>query len=410
MLTVIFICFKRFGVSKRVLIFANIYVCNDQYPFEMRKVLFVGEFIPQYRKDFFYLSKKMLLEQDVNLEVIYGNTDKTTALKNEEVEIEWAKQIPNKTFKIYNTNLVWQPCVKELRDKDLVIVENANRMLINYYLMAAHPFSRFKFAFWGHGRNLQVDLHSWRNRFKNLFITKCDWWFAYTNLSKRLLESRNYPARRITVMQNAIDTHTIREHYSRVTEHEISQLKTKLGIQGDMTALYCGALYPEKNLDFILETCYRVKREIPDFHMIFIGSGIESDKVLKASQSNDWIHYVGSRFGKERVKYFRISKVQLMPYALGLGLVDSFALETPIITTSSPYHGPEIDYLENGINGIMTEDNQDDYSTKVIETLKNKSYVELRKGCRVSADKITLESMVTNFKEGILSCLNTEKN
>ena len=176
-----------------------------------------------------------------------------------------------------------------------------------------------------------------------------------------------------------------------------------------MTALFCGAMYPEKQLDFILETCYRVKQEIPDFHMIFIGSGIEADKVEKASQQNNWIHYLGSKFGKERVLYFKVSQIQLMPYSVGLGVVDSFALETPIITTSNPFHGPEIDYLVNGINGIMTADNLEVYAAKVVETLQQKSYLSLIEGCRASSANITLESMVNNFKEGILSCLSTEK-
>jgi len=89
--------------------------------------------------------------------------------------------------------------------------------------------------------------------------------------------------------------------------------------------------------------------------------------------------------------------------------VDSFALETPIITTTNPFHGPEIDYLDNGKNGLITNDNIEDYSSKVIETLKNGSYLSLIDGCKLSAEKITLEVMVNNFKEGILSCLNTPK-
>jgi len=98
-----------------------------------------------------------------------------------------------------------------------------------------------------------------------------------------------------------------------------------------------------------------------------------------------------------------------MPYFVGLGFVDSFALETPIITTSNPFHGPEIDYLENGKNGFMTNDNIEDYSAKVVETLKDRSYLDLIDGCKLSAEKITLEIMVDNFKEGILSCLNAQK-
>ena len=83
-------------------------------------------------------------------------------------------------------------------------------------------------------------------------------------------------------------------------------------------------------------------------------------------------------------------------------------METPIITTTYPYHSPEIDYLENGINGIMTNDNIDEYSKMVIDILKTKKYIDLLEGCRLSSEKYTVEAMVTNFKNGILSCLEEQ--
>ena len=375
----------------------------------MKKIVILNKSLPQYRSDFFNSLRDVLLQSDIELEVISGKENYIDSLKNDEVIIEWAKYIPNKTLKFGKAELIWQPCLKHLKNKDLVIVENANKFLINYYLILIRKFSKYKFAFWGHGRNLQDKYDSWPNKFKYLFLNKCDWWFAYTNLTRRILVSKNYPLNRITVVQNAIDTCSLREFYSEISEKEILDLQKELGINEDLTAIYCGAMYPEKNFDFILETCYKVKREIPNFHMIFMGSGIEANKVIKASKSTNWIHYVGSKFGNDRVKYFKVSQIQIMPYYVGLGIVDSFALETPIITTSNPFHGPEIDYLETGINGIMTNDNIEDYYKKIVETLNTGSYTNLIAGCKLSAQKITHEAMVENFKEGILSCLNTAK-
>lgn len=371
----------------------------------MKEIVIITKLLPQYRGEFFSLLKDELLKNDIVLEVIYGKDKNIKALKNDEVELEWAKYIPNKTFKFFNAELIWQPCLMEIKDKDLVIVENANKLLLNYYLIFARKFSKYKLAYWGHGRNLQENVNSWQNKFKYLFLNKCDWWFGYTNGTKIFLVKRNFPVNKITVVQNAINTLSIKKYYSEFKKNEINELRKELGINSNTIAIFCGAMYPGKDLDFILETCYRVKQEIPDFHMIFIGSGIEAIKVINASKLNNWIHYVGSKFEKERVKYFKIAQIQLMPYYLGLGLLDSFALETPIITTSNPFHGPEIEYLVNGENGFITNNNMDDYVSKVVEVLKTKSYVDLIEGCRLMAKKITLEEMVGNFKDGVLSCL-----
>ena len=365
--------------------------------------------MPQYRKDFFNQLKEALQKEDIDLELVYGKNKNSDSLKKDEVDIDWATYIPNKTFHIGKTEFIWQPCLKYLKDKDLVIVESANKLLINYYLMFSRHFAKYKLAFWGHGRNLQENYNSLRNRFKYLFINKCDWWFGYSKGTKKFLLANGFPENKITVVQNAIDTLSLRKYYAGIPESELNDLREKLRLNNSKTGIYCGAMYPEKNFDFIIETCKRVKKEIPEFSMIFIGSGIESDKILEASKSYDWIHYAGSKFGAERVKYFKASLIQLMPYYVGLGVVDSFALETPIITTSNPFHGPEIEYLENGKNGFVTDDNIEAYSQTVIDILKTGKYEELISGCRLSAKLYTVETMVENFKNGILSCLGNQQ-
>ncbi|HZK95368.1 MAG TPA: glycosyltransferase [Prolixibacteraceae bacterium] len=374
----------------------------------MKKIVVLYKFLPQYRKEFFNLLKIELAKHSIELELIYGKIANVDVLKGDEVDIEWARFIPNRTWKIGKTELLWQPCIKYLKDNDLVIVEGANRLILNYYLMIAKHFSKFKLAFWGHGRNLQENIGSNRNRFKYLFINKCDWWFGYTKGTKNFLMSNRFPEPKITVVQNAIDTISLRKCYNEISASDINDLKNQLGIKKCKTGIYCGAMYPDKKLDFVIETCYRIKREIPDFHMIFIGSGVESYKVLEASKYSDWMHYVGSKFGVERVRYFKIAQIQLMPYNVGLGIIDSFAMETPLITTFSPFHGPEIEYLENGVNGLLTKESIEDYSRTAIETLNSMVFLDLIKGCKLSAEVYTIETMVENFKNGVLSCLNTK--
>ena len=373
----------------------------------MKRILILCTTLPHYRKDFFTLLRTELAKQGIELVLIYGKPAVPSTLNENEVGFGWAKLIPYKLFRIGKNELIWQPCIKYLKEKDLVVVESANRLLINYFLIFARHFSFYKLAFWGHGRNLQIDIGDFRNRFKYLFINKCDWWFGYTNGTKEFLMDKKYPEKRITIFQNSIDTIGLRKNYNNIDANEINALKVQLKINSCITGIFCGAMYKGKNLDFILETCQRVKQKIPEFNMIFIGSGMDSFKVEEASKSHNWIHYVGPKFGIERVIYFKISLIQIMPYYVGLGILDSFAMETPIVTTSNPYHGPEIIYLNNGINGIMTKDNINDYSQAVIETLKTKKYLDLIKGCKLSAEKYTLESMVENFKNGIIECLSS---
>lgn len=372
----------------------------------MHKVVILNKSLIQYRKIFYERLKEELNENNIELELIYGKGGNEKKAIKDEIDIKWATYIPNKTITIGNTDLTWQPCLKYLKNKDLVIVDSENKLLINYVLMFQRLFSKRKLAFWGHGRNLQDNPNSLKNRFKYLFIDKCDWWFGYTKGTKQFLKTKKYPEDKITVLQNTIDTQGLRNHYQQIKDNEIKELRTELGIsENASTAIYCGAMYPEKNFGLILDVCFRLRKELPDFHMIFIGSGTEANKISKVANENSWIHYVGPKFDNEKVRYFKIAHIQLLPHYVGLGVVDSFAMETPIVTTNNPYHGPEFEYIINKINGLISDDNVEDYYQTVFKTLKDKTYLNLIEGCKNSTNELTIDAMVQNFKKGVVACL-----
>ncbi len=53
---------------------------------------------------------------------------------------------------------------------------------------------------------------------------------------------------------------------------------------------------------------------------------------------------------------FSSSEASLVPGAVELAIIDCFALEVPLMMTKFPYHGPEVGYLKNRENGLMTEE------------------------------------------------------
>lgn len=367
----------------------------------MKKVVIIQQIIPEYRVPFFNLLREALAKENVELSLIHSNADTSSNTS----PISWATVIHNRKLNLGLMQLIWQPVMQYLKGKDMVVVEKSNKLLLNYYLILTRLFSKRKLAFWGHGRNMQVEPNSGQNKFAVLTLKYCHWWFAYTQGVKDFLIKHKYPADRITNVQNAIDTRVLQEGIQKITEAEMAKLKQEMGIKGNKVAIFCGRMYPEKRIDFILESCYIIKKSIPDFEMIFIGSGQDAPMVQEAASVHKWIYYVGPKSGAERIKYFKIAQVQLMPGLVGLGVLDSFALETPIITTNYKYHSPEVEYIQDGKNGIIAENDLDIYSQRVVETLSNNKYQQLIEGCRLSAQKYTIETMVNNFKSGILACM-----
>jgi len=374
----------------------------------MKKVLIIYRFLPQYRVDFYNGLREKLKEHNVELSLVYGRLNNANATKGDEVSIEWAEYIPSKQIKIGNIEFLWQPCLDHIKDKDLVIVEQANILLINYYLMLKRRFGKPKMAFWGHGINQQADPNSLGNRFKKLIINQADWWFPYTEGVKNIVMDGGFDEHKISVVENAIDTKILREQYDSLSSEEVEHEKKNLNINSDNVGIYCGALYKEKRIDFLLECAKKIREKIKDFHLIIIGSGPDLHLVKEFAAGKEWVHYLGTKFGKERVIYFKMSKLFLLPGAVGLAVLDAFAMKTPMLTTDYPYHGPEVEYIENDVNGMVTEDNLDKYASHVIDILKDETrYAELVEGCINSSPKYTVEKMVENFSTGILKCLES---
>ena len=266
--------------------------------------------------------------------------------------------------------------------------------------------NRKKLALWGHGLNHQALSNSLGNRFKRLYSANVNWWFAYTKGVASKVTAMGFPGDRITILQNAIDTKQLIRAYDNCAQEGVWNLRNTLSIEDGPVGLFCGCMTPEKRLGFIIKACKQIKKKLPSFHMLFIGAGEESQKVRKEAAMNNWMHYIGPKLGKERVKFFKIADVLLMPGIVGLSILDSFAMKTPLITTDHSSHGPEIEYLENYRNGLIVPDTLVSYSDAVVRILKSKRMMTgMKQHCRKSALKYTIEQMIRNFVEGVIKSL-----
>jgi L-malate glycosyltransferase len=371
----------------------------------MKQVIFLVHRVHQYRVDFYRLLKPELEKEGIELVLLYSKSKESH--KKDEVEIEWGKYIPIKTIKIFNTEVYWQPVLRHLKDADMIIVQQANRLLLNYFLIFFRKLHGLKMAYWGHGLNMQLPQDSTANKFKKILIAHADWWFAYTKHVKKTVLTSGFDESRITVVNNAIDTFKLASCYQQLNGQQLDKINRELNIDSKNIGIFCGGIYEEKRIDFLIEATDLIKKEISDFHLIVIGSGPDEVKLKEYIKTRDYIRFVGPKFGLDRVPYFKISKVFLMPGLVGLGVLDSFALETPMATTKFPFHSPEIEYLVNQYNGIMTENNVQDYAKGVTRLFKEQNILDkLVEGCKATAPLYSNENMVSNFVEGIKKCLN----
>jgi len=147
---------------------------------------------------------------------------------------------------------------------------------------------------------------------------------------------------------------------------------------------------------------------VPDFHLLVIGGGEDAPLAEAAAQKHDWVRYVGPKFGGEKTLLTSIGRVMLMPGAAGLAVLDSFVYGVPMVTTDFALHGPEIDYLVDGENGVVVKDanDPDAYAAAVIRVLQDDGFRDrLEAGGATALGSYTVEEMARRFSEGVVNAL-----
>lgn len=372
----------------------------------MHSVCLVQRRLTHYRVPLFTLLRQQLATAGIELKLLVGEGTKAERNKHDAGELDWAIRIPTRYFA--NGRLCWQPLGPALRNTDMVIVTHENGLLYNHLLLLRQ--SRFRLAFWGHGANFQSrNPNGWKERYKRWSINRVHWWFVYTDQGADLVTAARFPASRVTVLNNAVDTSELRRQKESVTAEETQALRKSLGFGTGPAGVYVGSLYSEKRLDYLFAACEAIRREVPDFHFLIIGDGPDREKVRAWCDTHPWAHWAGARLGREKIVYMSLAQVMLNPGLVGLGILDAFVCGVPMLTTDCGIHSPEIAYLENGKNGFMTADVAEDYVAAAVRLLRDPTALGvLRAGCAASAAEYTVENMAQRFSEGIIRCLKAD--
>lgn len=371
----------------------------------MKNVVIVQRRLTHYRVPLFEALRDELAVRDIRLQLLVGRGTSAEEKKRDVGELAWATPLP--TYYFAGGRLCWQPVHSQLTGADLVIVTQENKLVQNHILLLAPR--RFRLAFWGHGANLQSDnANGLKERYKRWTTNRVDWWFAYTQMSADLVTVARFPVNRITVLNNAVDTSELLRQKESISNVEIKSLRHSLGFEDGPVGVFVGSLYAGKGLDFLFAAADAIRREVPGFCLLVIGDGPERDKVQAWRDAHPWVRWVGARFGREKVAYVSVAQVMLNPGALGLVVMDAFVCQVPIITTDCGNHGPEIAYLENGRNGVMTTNILEDYTAAAVHLLRDSETLSaLRAGCAASAAKYTVENMARRFADGVALAIKT---
>lgn len=385
-------------------------VTSETRPPTPLKVVVLQHRLLHYRVRLFESLRRSCAQRDIEFCLVHGQPTPREARKDDTGSLDWADAVVNRSASIGGKDLLWQPFPKRHLDADLVVMMQENRLLSNYPWLFRLRGGHAKLAYWGHGRNLQSHRpDGLRERWKRRLVGQVDWWFAYTVRTREILLADGYPAERITVLDNAIDNEAFERDLAAVSVARVRALRQDID-GGDVAALglFCGSLYPDKQLPYMIDAADRIHAACPQFRLVVIGDGPSAGVIQAAAQTRPWLKWLGALRGAEKAAWFRTADLIINPGAVGLHVLDAFCSGTPMITTREARHGPEVAYLEHGVNSLMVSGDATIYANAAIELLGDPMRLESLKRAAVrDARRYTLDNMVSRFAAGIELCLST---
>jgi len=358
----------------------------------VKRVVFIQKFVPHYRLPLFESLRDQLKKNNIEFILIYGSPDPYEGSKIKMSYPEWGIKVDSKIFKFFGRYLYWQGAIHKVRKGDIVIAEQAAKLLDNYILYFMQQFGYIKFCYFGHGKNFQNKYEIPISRFiKKLMLKRISCWFSYTNMSTDALLEQGVSVDKIQTVNNTL------QKTNTLTEKDVTRIDHKL--------VYIGGLYNDKRIEFLLESAELIYQSCKGIELHIIGSGPLADLVRSFATTNTWCKYYGSAYGEDRDRLLFSSSAILMPGLVGLVAVDSFHYACPIITTNCGQHSPEYCYLENNTNSLILDDegNPASYANLVLEFLNDQTLrSSVRQGSRNSADEYTIDDTASNFVKGIM--------
>lgn len=371
----------------------------------MIRVVILQEYVPQYRVPFFELLRELGLESGIDIRVAHGEAGTSLAKRDDASNLSFALPIQQIEKRIAGRRVVVRRIGHAIDAADLIILEQARRNLDAYRLLAFRRQKGPIVALWGHGKDFTRPTTLLERRLSRWLTSKADWFFAYTIAGMNHVVSQGFPHESTTVVQNSMDSLTLRESVASITAVERESFAKIHDLRGK-TALFIGGLDESKRLPFLRDAAVRLYAQESDFRLLVAGSGAIRGQVEEWAKDFSWIRYLGPLSGHDKAIAMASAEVLSMPGRVGLVAVDSFAAGIPIVTTDWNWHAPEFDYLEDGLNAIVTRNSSVAYTNGLLSVLRNPILrQELQTAALASSHIYSVEAMASNFISGVRAAL-----
>lgn len=203
----------------------------------------------------------------------------------------------------------------------------------------------------------------------HLFLRHCSFVFAPTEGMRRYLTKEC----RVSPDKVGILPTGVKKESFQADREQTDALRKRFGAEHMPLLLTVSRMAQEKNVEFLLRSLARVKELYgKPFRMLMVGDGPDREALQKLSARlglEDTVLFTGSVPNECIAPYFQAADAFLFASKTetqGIVVLEAFAGATPVIAVKAS--GVE-DLVDDGINGVLTGEDQEEYAAKLIEFL-----------------------------------------
>ena len=374
--------------------------------------------IPIYRKSFF---ERLNALGKIDYVVVHGSAPRGTNYILASPPFDFPNlAIRNYEIAFAGRSIIWQPIVwRVIRgDFDAAVIGAETKFISNLAVVSAMLFRRRPVLMWGFGFHQYVAppksifaklIAALAGSLKIPVYAMMSGFLAYTEGGKRALQSLSHPPKRIAVLRNTIDLDRENGFQAIVKTEPVEQAYQELEVREDsVKLLYFGRLVDMKCLDLLVAYARRCASRKRNVDVIIFGAGPQEAALRSAA--NGLRNVVFHKHDDLKLaRALRMSAAIVIPGYVGLAIPHGFAHGVPTLTRKGQLHSPEIEYIEDGVNGLILPEDREDFFAALDSFVDDEALQKrLSDGASRTAAGLSMDNMVNAFHNLVADCLVAE--
>ena len=307
------------------------------------------------------------------------------------------KIVKIKKINIFYLNFFIWP-LKYLKSGNIIVCVLSGTSFLNIFYSVIARIKGVPFYWWGHSRNfaLGTKLQRLKDFFKLLSTALSSGMLTYTeNESKRIRNQLGFLTPNLISLNNTVRTDEIFKLIKLNNSSSINELYAENFCIGMV-----GRLHSRRFADLGINSFINASKNNKKIRLIIIGDGEEYPRLKYKYSSNKNVIFKGAIEDENILtQYFKIFKFLINPGLVGLNLIHAMSYGKFTLATSRIDHSPEIHFLVNNFNGIITSPTESHFTEIIIELISDEKRIgELNLNSINTVKKeLLIENMADNF-------------